>query len=57
MTDPEHPVLCIDLSGSGRSFRIVPEELWGAENNLAIAKMDFADFADAVEGDGVFRGF
>jgi len=57
MTAPEHPVLCIDLLGSGRSFRIVPEELWGAENNLSLANMDFDEFADAVDDDGVFRGF
>jgi hypothetical protein len=57
MTDPEHPVLCIELLGRGRSFRIVPEELWEAERNLSLASMDFGDFADAVDDDGVFRGF
>jgi hypothetical protein len=57
MTDPEHSVLCIDLLGSGRSFRIVPEELWGAENSLSLGTVDFADFAAAVDDDGVFRGF
>jgi hypothetical protein len=27
------------------------------ENNLSIANMDFAEFADSVNEDGVFRGF
>lgn len=42
---------------AGRSFRVVLEEAWGPENNLRLANMDFADFARAVDGDGVFRGF
>ena len=29
----------------------------GRENNLSIANMDFAEFADATGPDGVFRGF
>jgi hypothetical protein len=57
MTEPERHVLCIDLLGWGRSFRVVPEELRGLENNLSIANMDFDEFADSVEDDGVFRGF
>jgi hypothetical protein len=31
--------------------------MWGVENNLTIANMDFDDFAGAVQADGVFRGF
>jgi hypothetical protein len=27
------------------------------ENNLSLFNMDFFEFADAVEADGVFRGF
>jgi hypothetical protein len=58
MTDPEHPVLVVDLySEPGRSFRVVPSEMWGVENNLSLANMDFEEFADAVDRDGVFRGF
>jgi len=54
----EHPVLVVDLSDErGRCFRIVPSEMWGVENNLSISNMDFAEFADAVDSDGVFRGF
>ena len=55
---PEHPVLVIDLfEEPGRTFRVVPSEMWAVENNLSIANLDFAEFADAVDADGVFRGF
>jgi hypothetical protein len=53
----EHPLLCVDLRSARQSFRVVPSELWGVENNLAIANMDFEEFAGAVDQDGVFRGF
>jgi hypothetical protein len=42
---------------AGRWFRVVLPEGWGVENNLRLANMDFAEFADAVDDDGVFRGF
>jgi hypothetical protein len=57
MTHAEHPLLCVELRAPGRSFRIVPGEVWGVENNLAIANMDFEEFADAADEDGIFRGF
>ena len=58
LADPEHPVLVVDLySDPGRTFRVVPSEIWGVENNLSLANMDFEEFADAVDRDGVFRGF
>jgi hypothetical protein len=61
ITDPEHPVLVVDLNAvighSGQSFRALPGELAGIEANLGIANMDFDEFADAVDADGVFRGF
>jgi len=51
-------VLVVDLySDPGRSFRVIPSELWGVENNLSLANIDFEEFADAVDRDGVFRGF
>jgi hypothetical protein len=31
--------------------------MWSVENNLALSNMDFEEFATAVDGDGVFRGF
>lgn len=58
LAGPEHLILCIDLADEpGRSFRVVPSEMWSVENNLSLANMDFADFAGAVGEDGVFRGF
>ena len=58
ITDSEHPILVLDLyEERGRTFRVIPGEIWGVQNNLAIANMDFADFADNADADGVFRGF
>ena len=56
--DPEHPVLVLDLGDEpGRTFRVIPSEAWGIENNLSLANMDFHEFAESVDADGVFRGF
>ena len=58
LTSPDHPVPVLDLLDDGRRpFRCIPPELWGVENNLNIANMDWVDFADAVDEGGVFRGF
>jgi hypothetical protein len=58
LTHPERPVLVVDLSEEpGRTFRVIPRELWGVENNLSIANMDFAEFGDNVDANGIFRGF
>jgi len=58
VSSPEHPILVVDLhSEPGRTFRVIPSELWGVENNLSLANMDFDEFANAVDEDGVFRGF
>jgi uncharacterized protein DUF6924 len=55
---PEHPLLVIDLyEGSGREFRAIPSRVQGVENNLSIANMDFEEFANFVDKDGIFRGF
>ena len=58
ISHPDHPLLIIDLhNGSGRDFRAIPSQIQGIENNLSIANMDFEEFADSVDEDGVFRGF
>ncbi len=58
MHDADHPVLVIDLADQpGRSFRVIPSEMWSVENNLSLANMDFDEFADAVDAAGIFRGF
>lgn len=55
---PEHPVLVIDLhDGGGRAFRVIPSEAWSVENNLSLGNMDFHEFADSADADGIFRGF
>jgi hypothetical protein len=57
MRGPEHTLLVVDVfADPGRTFRAVPSGIQSIENNLSIANMDFAEFADAVDADGVFRG-
>ena len=41
----------------GRSFLLPAAEVHGLDVNLLIANMDFADWADWVDEDGVFRGW
>ncbi len=58
MRDADHPVLVIDLADEpGRTFRVIPSEMWSVENNLSLANMDFDEFADAIDAAGIFRGF
>jgi len=58
LTDAEHPILVLDLADEPEpSFRVVPREMWSVENNLSIANMDWSDYADSADADGVFRGF
>ena len=53
-----HPIQVVDLGSQARPpFRCVAGELWGVDNNLNIANMDWEEFADAVDPDGVHRGF
>ena len=58
ISESESPLLIVDLyTEPGREFRASPSEIQGIQNNLSIANMDFRDFADNVDNDGVFRGF
>jgi uncharacterized protein YbcV (DUF1398 family) len=58
ISQPEHPLLVIDLFDKPvRDFRAIPTMIQSIENNLSIGNMDFEEFADAVERDGIFRGF
>ena len=58
ISHPDYPLLIIDLyERSGHEFRATPSQVQGIENNLSIANMDFEEFAEAVDEDGVFRGF
>lgn len=56
---PEHPVLVIDLIDGQdiKKMRAIPEAIQGIENNLSIANMDFSDFAENADSDGIFRNF
>jgi hypothetical protein len=58
LTDVEHPILVLDLGEEPeRPFRVIPREMKSIADNLAIANMDFYEFAESVDADGVFRGF
>lgn len=58
ISDPEHPLLVIDIfDGAHPEFRAVPMAIQSIENNLSIANMDFDEFANAADADGVFRNF
>lgn len=54
-------ILFVDLNEYneqvGRTFRAVPQEVEPITANLAIANMDFFEFADSADSDGLFRGF
>lgn len=61
---PEHPVLAINASATvrrgmeqGRTVRVIPSAMWSIENNLSIANLDFADYVENADPDGIFRGF
>ncbi|GGG34212.1 hypothetical protein GCM10011344_38710 [Dokdonia pacifica] len=53
----EHPILCIDLyDHPGESFRAIPSQMWNVENNLSNSNMDFEEFLNEADTDGIFRG-
>jgi hypothetical protein len=57
LTHPERPILVVDLHEEpGRTFRVIPGAMWGVENNLSLANMDFGELAASVDPDGIFRG-
>jgi hypothetical protein len=70
LTHPEQPLLVVNLYDRvesladqrrglryGTTFRVVPSEAWSVQNNLSIANMDWEEFADSTDDDGIFRGF
>ncbi len=58
MSAPDFAIVCVDThSASLPMFRVTPAEIWGPENSLRLGNIDFAEFAAAVDSDGVFRGF
>jgi hypothetical protein len=63
LTHPEHPILAIDCAGSdypherGRTVRVVPTAMASIENNLSLGNMDFDEFIEGADADGIFRQF
>jgi hypothetical protein len=57
MSSSEHHLLVLDpFNPEGKTFRVTPSSAWGVENNLSLANMDYNEFADSADPDGVFRG-
>lgn len=59
ITSPEQPVLGIyrDGEGSTGELRVIAEELWSVENNISLSNMEWEQFTESVDDDGIFRGF
>jgi len=58
MSTVEHHLLVLDPSNPQKeTFRVIPSEAWAMENNLSLANMDYSEFADSADADGVFHGF
>jgi hypothetical protein len=53
--DDDDPEL-VSTSFLGRTFRCAVSAVASVQANLAIANLDFSDFADRLDPDGVFRG-
>jgi hypothetical protein len=57
LTDADFPILVVDISGQDMpSFRVLCRCLWAVQNNLSLANMDWHEFADSTDADGVYRG-
>jgi len=58
MSGKDHALLVVDLDEKrGSAFRALPSQIQSIENNLSLANMDFAEFAENVGRGKVFRGF
>jgi hypothetical protein len=57
----DQTVLLVDFNErngqAGRTFRSIPHEVEPIVANLSLANMDFAEFADKTNPDGIFCGF
>ncbi|MEV4127475.1 hypothetical protein [Nocardia sp. NPDC049707] len=63
LTDPEHPILAVWVlppqdydQGDYKPFRVVPAELSSVDTNINDANLDWEDFANRVDTDGIYRG-
>jgi hypothetical protein len=41
----------------GATRRVIPSQMWCMQANLSMANLDWEDFANSVDDDGIFRGF
>ncbi|KOT99129.1 hypothetical protein ADK70_04865 [Streptomyces rimosus subsp. pseudoverticillatus] len=58
LSTPEMPLLVVLVTKKGHSeLRVIAAELASIENNISIANMDWEEFTEAADDDGVFRGF
>ncbi|RSO05665.1 hypothetical protein DMH18_30860 [Streptomyces sp. WAC 06783] len=58
LSTPEMPLLVVLVTKKGHSeLRVTAAELASIENNISIANMDWEEFTEAADDDGVFRGF
>ncbi|MCA9802295.1 MAG: hypothetical protein KC777_09925, partial [Cyanobacteria bacterium HKST-UBA02] len=56
LSQPEFPVLFIDLFDTpGRELRVIARAVQNVENNLSISNMDFEEFAESADADGIYR--
>lgn len=58
LASPEHPVLVVEVDAERerpRFFRAVPHVLLDVETQLSISNLDWEDFSEAVDPDGVLR--
>lgn len=56
--DPDHPILIADLTWErGRTFRALPSCVFEVESNLSIGNMDWEEFVNGVDDNGIYRGF
>ena len=59
ITSAEHPVLVVEIEPRRRrprTFRATPHALIGVTNNLTESNMDWEEFSDHADPDGIFRG-
>jgi hypothetical protein len=69
IADPEHPILVVNNEDPlddddpelavpcGATLRVIASHIHALEANLSLANMDFVEFADSTDDDGVFRGY
>lgn len=58
LASPEHPVLVVEIDpqrDQPRSFRAIPLALLDAQIQLSSANMDWEEFSDAADPDGILR--